>query len=224
MKETGDNMQGKKHVFTILLLLASALLFSGCTIVPIEEVEAQAASEVFDPVGVVDGVWASEVRPAISTNAVDLPVVLNAIETDLEAGGNEYGLFVGGAYNFMVKGSGTIEEVLTESRNGTVVVKLDGYDGPAKIIVQVGPLIRGNSTRDATGLIAFGQFKDQTEFGQVSKELNKRVAEDVIGDLDLAGLQGKQVRFDGTFSVSITNQTNIDLSEITVTPAQFDIQ
>ena len=207
-----------------LLLVVLALLLSACTIVPIEEVEAQAKSEEFDPAAYVDGVWASQVQPAIVENSVDLPTVLNAIEADLEAGGNEHGIFVGGAYNFMVKGRGTISEVLTESRNGTVVVDLEGYDGPGKIIVQVGPLIRGNSVRDATGLIEFGEFKEQTEFGQVSKEINKRVAADVLGDVDLANLMGKTVDFDGTFSVSTINQTSIDLSEITVTPVTFEVE
>ncbi|MCB0045485.1 MAG: DUF2291 domain-containing protein [Caldilineaceae bacterium] len=216
-------MNGKRAIFVLSALLAVVLL-SGCTVVPIDEVEAQAASEEFDPVTFVDGVWGSQVQPAIVENARDLPTVLNAIESDLEAGGDEYGLFVGGAYNFMVKGSGVIQEVLTESRNGTVIVALDDYDGPATIILQVGPLIRGNSTRDATGLIEFGQFKEQTEFGQVAKELNKRVADDVIGDMDLTNLQGKQVDFDGTFSVSITNQTNIDLSEITIAPVVFAVE
>ncbi len=212
-----------RPMLAALLLVITALLLSACTIVPIEEVEAQAKSEEFDPAAYVDGVWASQVQPAIVENSVDLPTVLNAIEADLEAGGNEHGIFVGGAYNFMVKGRGTISEVLTESRNGTVVVDLEGYDGPGKIIVQVGPLIRGNSVRDATGLIEFGEFKEQTEFGQVSKEINKRVAADVLGDVDLANLLGKTVNFDGTFSVSTINQTSIDLSEITVTPVTFEV-
>ena len=118
----------------------------------------------------------------------------------------------------------TISEVLTESRNGTVVVDLEGYEGPGKIIVQVGPLIRGNSVRDATGFIEFGEFKEQTEFGQVSKEINKRVAADVLGDVDLENLMGKTVDFDGTFSISTINQTSIDLSEITVTPVTYEVE
>jgi predicted lipoprotein len=208
----------------LAVMLISGVLLSACTVVPIEEVEALAKSEEFDPTAYVDGVWENEVRPTIVANAVDLPTVLYAIEDDLEKGGAEHGIFIGGAYNFMVKGSGVIEEALTESKNGTVVVDLEGYDGPGKLIVQVGPLIRGNSVRDATGLIEFGEFKEQTEFGQVSKAINKRVASDVLGDIDLTDLQGKTVDFDGTFSVSTINQTSIDLSEITVTPVTFEVE
>ncbi len=217
---------GAEHGRTLLAMLLFMLtaLLSACTIVPIEEVEAQAKSEEFDPIAYVDAIWESEVRPAIIENAVDLPTVLNAIEADLETGGAEHGIFIGGAYNFMVKGSGVIDEVFTESKNGTVVVDLEGYDGPAKLIVQVGPLIRGNSVRDATGLIEFGEFKEQTEFGQVSKAINKRVASDVLGDVDLENLLGKTVNFDGTFSVSTINQTSIDLSEITVAPVTFEVE
>ncbi len=53
--------------------------------------------------------------------------------------------------------------------------------------------------------------------------MNKRIATDVLGALDLENLEGKTVSFDGAFSVSTTNQTNIDLSEITITPVTFDV-
>ena len=210
-------------LFPLLCMTPLLLLLSACTIVPLEEIEAQLESEAFDPEAYVDGVWESAVQPAIIENAQDLATVLTAIEADLESGGDEYGSFVGGAYQFMIKGEGTVREVLTESRNGTAVVDLAGYDGPATVIVQVGPLIRGNAVRDATGLVPFGNFKDQTEFGQVSREMNKRIAADVLGDLDLENLQGKTVSFDGAFSISTTNQTNIDLSEITIAPVTFEV-
>jgi predicted lipoprotein len=212
-----------QRLLSLVCMTPLLLLFSACTIVPLEEIEAQLESEAFDPEVYVEGVWESVVQPAIVANAQDLATVLPAIEANLESGGEDYGSFVGGAYQFMVKGEGTIAEVLTESRNGTAVVDLAGYDGPATVIVQVGPLIRGNAVRDATGLVPFGDFKDQTEFGQVSREMNKRIAADVLGDLDLENLQGKTVSFDGAFSISTTNQTNIDLSEITVSPVTFDL-
>lgn len=210
--------------FGLLLALAVPPVLTGCTIVSIEELEAAEQSAEFDPVIFVDGVWENQVIPAVLSNAVDAPTVLSAIEDDLEAGGETYGLFVGGSYNFMISGQGEVTAVDTESRNGTMEVKLNDYQGPATLIVQIGPSIRGDALRDASGTIEFGQFKDQTEFGKVSRELNKRVAPDIIGDLDAASLVGKTVSFHGVFSISITNQTNIDLSTITVTPVELQVQ
>lgn len=212
----------RKTILGLALILSMAL--SACTIVPIEEMEQLEASEEFDPATYVDGIWESQVIPAIVENAEELPKVLVAMQADLNGAGETYAtVSASGAYNFVVKGQGTIESVDTESRNGTAVLSIDGYNGPVTVILQVGPLIRGDGIRDGAGFIEFGDFKDQTEFGQVSRELNKRVAEDVIGDVDLTTLAGQTINFTGVFTIRTTNQTNIDLSEITIAPIVFEL-
>ena len=201
------------------------LVLAACTIVPIEEMEEIQASETFDPAAFVEGIWTDQVVPTIVEKSEDLPTVLDAVNSNLTQAGDQYAtISQSGALNFVVKGSGTVESVDTESRNGTAVLKIDGYNGPISVILQVGPLIRGDGVRDGVGFIEFGDFKEQTEFGQVSRELNKRVSEDVIGDLDLAGLAGKTVAFDGVFTIRTTNQTNIDLSEVIITPVTLDVE
>ncbi len=213
----------RKAIYGLLVMLFVG--FSACTIVPIEEIERLEASEAFDPTAYVEGVWESQVVPAIVENATNLPEVLEAMEGDLNEAGEAYATgSASGAFNFVVQGQGTIESVDTESRNGTAVIRVDGYSGPVQVIIQVGPLIRGDSIRDGAGFIAFGDFKDQTEFGQVSRELNRRVSEDVVADIDLTSLVGKSVNFIGVFTVRTTNQTNIDLSEITIAPVVFDVE
>lgn len=200
-------------------------LLSGCTIVPIAEVEQIRASEAFDPVTYVDGIWESQIVPTILEKAVELPPVLTAIESDLTAAGAEFAtVSPSGALNFVVRGQGTVASVDTDSRNGTAVIQVNGYSGLATIVLQIGPLVRGDSVRDGVGFIKFGDFKDQTEFGQVSKELNRRVTKAVIGDLDLTTLVGKQVTFDGVFTIRTTNQTSIDLSEVVITPVVLDVE
>lgn len=200
------------------------LFLAACTIVPIEEMEQIQQSETFDPAGYVDGIWADQVVPTIVEKAQDLPTVLNAVNSNLMQAGDQYAqISQSGALNFVVKGSGTVESVDTESRNGTAVLKIDGYNGPITVILQVGPLIRGDGVRDGVGFIEFGDFKEQTEFGQVSRELNSRVAAEVVGDLDLANLAGQNVTFDGVFTIRTTNQTNIDLSEVVITPVTLAV-
>ncbi|MCC6167563.1 MAG: DUF2291 family protein [Caldilineaceae bacterium] len=59
-----------------------ALPFS-ITIVPIEQVEAMQESEAFDAVAYVDGIWQSQIVPAVLENAVDLQTILSAIEKEV---------------------------------------------------------------------------------------------------------------------------------------------
>ncbi len=54
-----------------------------------------------------------------------------------------------------------------------MVVTQDQYD----ISVQIGPIIRGNSIRDAASFINFDDFKNQVQFARLSKELNKKAME-----------------------------------------------
>lgn len=214
-----------KHRLLLLVFLLFAL--SGCTIVSIEEVKQTQASEAFDPVSYVDKIWESQVVPTLSQKAAngDLPTVLNAIQANLKDAGDKYAtISQSGALNFVVHGEGTVQSVNTESRNGTAVIQATAYKGPVKITLQIGPLVRGDSVRDGVGFIKFGDYKDQTQFGQVSKELNRRVADAVLGKLDLASLKGKSVTFDGIFTIRTTNQTKIDLSEVVITPVALSVK
>lgn len=209
----------KQSLFGLLFLLIGVL--SGCTIVSIEEVEKTQQSEAFDPARVVDEIWESQVIPTITEKAAnaDLATVLTAIESNLGDAGNKFAtVSQSGSLNFVVHGQGTVQTVDTESRNGKATLQIEGYQGKSAVILQIGPLVRGDSIRDGVGFIKFGDFKDQTEFGQVSKELNRRVSENVLAQLDLASLKGKQLTFDGVFTIRTTNQTTIDLSEVVITP------
>jgi predicted lipoprotein len=218
-------MNRYRIAFFITLALLVLPLIGGCTIVPIAEVQAVKQSETFDPSAYVDGIWDEQVVPAILEKAHDLPTVLQAIETDLTAAGEQYAtISQSGALNFVVRGQATVATVDTESRNGTAILTPDGYSGATTIVMQIGPLVRGDSVRDGVGFISFGDFKDQTEFGQVSKELNRRVSEGVLAGIDLTTLAGKSISFDGVFTIRTVNQTNIDLSEITITPVILDVQ
>ena len=214
----------KQSLILFAVLLMS--LLSGCTIVSIEEAQKVAQSEAFDPVGVVDQIWESQVVPTISEKAAnaDLPTVLSAIETNLNDAGAKYAtISQSGGLNFVVHGQGTVQSVNTESRNGTATLQIDDYSGKIVTVLQIGPLVRGDGVRDGVGFIKFGDFKDQTEFGQISRELNRRVSEQVLAKLDLANLVGKKVSFDGVFTIRTTNQTNIDLSEVVITPVVLTV-
>ncbi len=202
-----------------------ALLF-GFTVVSTEE-EASLTVE-FDPAAFVEENWEA-ITTAITDNAVPLADVLNRIQPD--AGGTiptedltpvaeELGLITtGDAHVYRVTGSGTVTDVDTETSKGTIGIAVDGYDGPIAVRVYVGTRIPSDesSIRDGTGFIEFGDFREQTEFGKVAKEINSKVVAGLEG-LDTANLAGKTVDFTGALTMRTFNQPSIDVSELQIVP------
>jgi len=166
---------------------------------------------------------------------VDLSKILTEIQPDtdgtapketLVAIAKKYGLItVGEAHAYMVKGSGKIISVNAETSLGTAEVTLDGYSGPIKVLLYIGTRIPSDETsvRDAVGFISFGDFKEQTEYGKVTSEINKRVLTQVLGSLDKNSLMGKTISFQGAFTIRTFNLIQIDLKEIKVVPIQIKL-
>ena len=229
----------KKNLpWIVVLVLVAAFIValpSSVTIVPIAEVEAQKQSEAFDPVAYVEGIWASQIVPTVTEKAVDLAAILNQFEVDaqgrakkepLTAIAQENGLItVGEAHVYLVKGEGVVTAVDTESRVGALTLQLAGYDGPITVKLYIGPRIPSDDTavRDAVGFINFGDFRDQTEYGKVGSELNKRVASEVLGALDVGALEGKRIAFYGAMGIRTFNLIDIDVSTLTVVPIQIEV-
>ena len=207
----------------------------GFTVVKIEDVEKAVLSEAFDPVSFVNGVWDSRLIPTFNEKAVDLPTILaelqvdangTASKEDLIATTNAYGLItVGEAHVYMVKCSGKIVNVNMETSLGTVEILLDGYSGPIKVLLYIGTRIPSDETsvRDAVGFINFGDFKEQTEYGKVASEINKRVLTEVLANVDKNNLMGKTITFKGAFNIRTFNLIQIDLKEIRIVPIEIEL-
>lgn len=230
----------KQHTFTIIVVLAVLIFLGlagryGFTVVKIEDAEKAIQSEAFDPAAYVDGIWDSQLIPAFNEKAAELSKILSEIEVDedgtasketLTAIAQHYGLItVGEAHVYIVKGSGKITKVNTETSLGTIEVALDGYDGPIKVLIYVGPRIPSDETsvRDAVGFINFGDFKEQTEYGKAGQEINKRVLSQVLGNLDKNNLEGKAISFTGAFNIRTFNLIKIDVKEINIVPVEIEL-
>ncbi len=230
----------KQKTVTIIVALAVFIFIAlvgryGFTVVRIEDVEKAAKSEAFDPPAYVDSIWDSKLIPTFDQKAVDLSKILTEIQPDtdgtapketLVAIAKKYGLItVGEAHAYMVKGSGKIISVNAETSLGTAEVTLDGYSGPIKVLLYIGTRIPSDETsvRDAVGFISFGDFKEQTEYGKVTSEINKRVLTQVLGSLDKNSLMGKTISFQGAFTIRTFNLIQIDLKEIKVVPIQIKL-
>lgn len=218
----------------VLLFLVLAGRY-GFTVVKIEDAEKAVQSEAFDPVAYVDGIWDTQLIPTFNEKAVELPKILSemkpgadgtAPKDELIAIANKYGsITVGEAHVYMVKGSGKIVAVNTETSLGTAEVTLDGYDGPIKVLLYVGTRIPSDETsvRDSVGFISFGDFKEQTEYGKAASEINKRVLATVLGDIDRDNLTGKTITFKGAFNIRTFNLIQIDLKEIRIVPVEIEL-
>lgn len=220
-------------VFTVLAIVLWPYAF---TVVPIEEVEEMKQSEAFDQVAYVDAIWESQILPTIIENAVDLSLVLTEIDTDergyvakdqLIGVTNEYGLnTVGEAHVYKVMGRGQVVSVDTTSRRGNLELALDNYTGPIKVYIYIGPLIPSDDTsvRDSVGFIQFGDFREQTEYGKVGAELNNRVVNEVLVNLDKENLEGRTLSFYGAFTIRTFNLVEIDLQKILIVPVSVDME
>lgn len=224
-------------VITTALALFFVVLVGryGFTVVSIEDAEKAAQSEIFDPVTYVDGIWDSSILPAFQEKAVELPNILSEMQVDpngtvakddLIAITHHYGLItVGESHVYMVKGTGRINSVNTETSLGTVEVTLDGYEGPIKVLIYVGTRIPSDETsvRDAVGFITFGDFKEQTEYGKAASEINKRILTTVLSSIDRDNLVGKTISFKGAFTIRTFNLIQIDVKEIRIVPTEIEL-
>lgn len=206
------------------------------TVVPIAKVEEQKASEAFDPVKYVDGVWDSKVLPTINTKAVNLADILNAMQpnaegiaakADLIPVANKYGLItVGEAHIYLVKGEAKVVALDTKTSLGVMEIQPTGYAGPIKVLVYIGPRIPSDETsvRDGVGFINFGDFKEQTEFGKVGAEINNRVLAQAFTSVDKTQLIGKTITFTGAMTIRTFNLVNIDLKKVTIVPVKVEVK
>ena len=146
-----------------------------------------------------DKVWDSKVLPVVQEKAQDIATVIQEIRADPAAAGEKYGRREStNPYSYMVKGSGKVLEVHTESQAGTLVLEVPGLN--EKIALQIGPVVRGTALRDATGAAPFDQFTNQLDYADVSKEMNKRAVTAAFANLAPSSLADKTITFLGAFT------------------------
>jgi predicted lipoprotein len=174
-------------------------------------------SKGFDPVAYVNGIWDSKILPKATNESVDLTMLLGEIAKNKDAASQKYGHKESGPYNFVMKTEAIVDSVDTTSRAGTALLKPTGYNGPAEVRMQIGPVLRGTAIRDGSGYIPFNQFVNQIEYADVGEELNNRVLNHVLKNLDVNTLKGKTVTVYGFFTLD-------DPAKILITPVKIDVK
>jgi predicted lipoprotein len=164
----------------------------------------------------VDGIW-DKLGPVFDDKAQDIAKVLPEIRTNPDAAGEKYGRREAtNPYNYMVKGTGKVAEINTESVAGTAILEIPGLD--EKVALQIGPVVRGTALRDATGLVSFNQFANQLDYADVSKELNSRALKAAFSAAPAASLAGKTVTFYGAFTFDPHSK-----SPVLITPVKISL-
>ncbi|WP_413741026.1 DUF2291 family protein [Sodalis sp. RH15] len=162
---SGNPGTGKKLATWALALL----LLSACDVVklgsdgkPIIPADPTAGPDYSNqtPQQIAQEFWGPKILPAARSQALDWPALKQAQEklagTDTKSVYSKFSAKVGA-----VDADG-MERKLTLNVNGDTV------------LLQLGPVIKGNAVRDAAGFIHFEDFKNQVQFAQVSRALNKQ--------------------------------------------------
>lgn len=127
--------------------------------------------------------------------AVDVTQVGAARRDDPEAAAEQFGVDLGsGRFGFSLEAQGEAVEV--DEDFITIAIEED----PDLVVrVPLSTAINGSPIRDASGTIAFGDFRDQTEYQEVSNQFRQIMLADVIEPLDLGAIEGQQVRVVGAW-------------------------
>lgn len=152
------------------------------------------------------------VQEGVVGRAVDAETLAAAIVADPTAAAEEYAVQSSGGPVYSV----TFTGVVGEGQSGIYAVAVDGVPDDLLIRVQTGPAINGTELRDATGDIAFGQFKNQIDYQNAAAALNDQLKADVLANVDTAALTGQTITVTGAFT--LVNPTGW-----LVTPVQLDV-
>jgi predicted lipoprotein len=216
----------------LLLLLLAVLLFSGCTIKKLEEVDQGKSTDdystwtksgkAFNPVEYVDSIWDETFIPAYLEESSDIVAVLSALSEDQITAVQKFGLPQDSGESlpvFKVKGNANVLEYDDSSRNGLLLLDLCPYDGKVDISLQVGPVVKDTALRDSVSFISFTDVGNQLHFANLADELNNRMKQKVIEPLDLENIEGTTICFYGAIKLN----EGQSLETLVVTPVQIDV-
>ena len=171
------------------------LLLSACTVVdldsdgkPIIPADPSAKPDFSNetPQQIAQNYWKPKILPAAHSQALDWAALKQA-QGQLSGTQNK---------SVYSKFTGTVTALDTEGLERKLTLNVNGE----KVTLQLGPILRGNAVRDAAGFIRFEDFKNQVQFAQVARALNK-LALSSLPPLD-AGWVGQPVTVLAAFTLS----------------------
>ena len=198
------------NIKRLLILLLAILVFplaASCTIVPIDPEAGDgpagsAVAQAVDVEGYLEEYWEAYILPEINERRVDLASLIQTAESEgWDQAGEEYGEIrgdIGASYTFLVHGTAVVLETNTESRNGFIVIGVEGQES-YEVRVSIGPALSGTAIRDSIKFIDFNQFVNQVDFARLATELNRIGNERALANADIFALDGQTIEFTGAF-------------------------
>jgi len=186
-------------------------LFASCVVVKHDDKNAASqedgleiyfANGGFNAESYVRGLWDETLIPYVRERAVELPDLIAAIKADEASASATYGIrqvAEGAPFNYVAKGEAVVLATQTSSRAGTATIDMDG-DGEPDALLQIGPVFKGSSIRDALPFVSFDDFVNQLDYAALSNELNAKVRDHVYAGFDPAAATGRSVVFYGFFT------------------------
>ena len=189
-----------RRVACLALFFGAVLPLAGCKIVQIAD---QAAIEPagFNAEAYASGLWTTKGLPHFADSARPVTEVIPAIVADFTAAGTKYGYSAGegSPWSFIVSGTGTVTTKNTASRAGTLELAVTGLTEP--VVLQIGPVIRGNAVRDALPFVSFKDFTNQIEYANAGKALTALALSGITAGVEAIAV-GDVVSFTGAISMA----------------------
>ncbi|MFE8049620.1 DUF2291 family protein [Brenneria goodwinii] len=168
-------------------LLLSVWMLSACTVVDLDEngkpiipADPSAAPSYnnMTPDSIADQLWQPKLLPLAQQQALSWEE-LKKTQASLADNGSKavYARF-----------SGQVIRLDRESREGRLAINVQGET----VALQLGPIVKGNAIRDAAGFIRFEDFKNQVQFAQLARSMNKKAIQN-LPEID-DSWQGKSIR------------------------------
>ena len=158
--------------------------------------------------------WETKMLPTIAEKAVDGLTALNAAKADLAAAGAQYATRENetSAWNFCLTGKARVLSVENPEKKSKarLVVDCEPCDGAEDMKIQVSSVIKTNAVRDAVGFLHLDDFANQVEFAELTKAFNARIQQDLITNLDIPGLEGKEIEYLGCVAVATSGLNSAD--------------
>jgi predicted lipoprotein len=198
-------MRIKKIIFFGFL----GITFFSCTIVKNDTDQKKEGENAYafsigtiDPKQYANDIWESMVIPRIESVAVDFEKLLAGLESDEAGTSGEagYRLSDKNYYNFAVKGTVRLLSIDTSSASGSASLDIYPFDGKEDCRLRIGPVLQGYALRDIQSGISPNSFVNQVDWARLATELNNKVKETVLSNVDFSNMIGKEVELLGVFT------------------------
>jgi predicted lipoprotein len=186
--------------YAVAAAITAFLLYHSIYSKSLDVVRQQRQRERFNAARYARDFWDNHLFNVLD-KAVDVTELIELFNRNMDEAIRKYGKAPGVSrtYAYLIKGNGKILTIAEEFLQVSIKEPQTNPD----IKIMTGFYIPGNAVRDASGLIDVSEFTDTMKFNEISAEINKIVAKEVIRPfLDKKPKVGNTIRFFGATKVA----------------------